>query len=93
MDADSEVSSFLLVTPTIRRLFACEVDTAPISYDARRILKRIDQDGTFPCPQMDCCDVLFTPEAYTCHAHIHLMHEGYALRFDCTIRIGVLTTP
>jgi len=88
-DADSEVSSFLIVTPTIRRLFAWEVDTAPTSYDVRGTLKRIDQDGTYPCPQRGCYDALPTLEAYTCHFHIHLIHEGYVIRFDYAICVGV----
>ena len=76
MDFDSEVSSFLPVTPTIRRLFAREVDMETISYEARRILKRVDQDGSFPCPRRDCHNVLPTRKAYACHVHIHIIHEG-----------------
>jgi len=76
MDADIEVSSFLPVTPTIRRLFAWEVDTAPTLYAAMGILKRNNQDGSFPCPYEDCGDVLPTRKAYACHVHIHLIHDG-----------------
>ena len=90
MDIDCEVSSFLPVTPTIRRLFAREVDTATTSYGT---LKRVDQDGSFPCPQRDCYNVLPTREAYTCHIHIHLIHEGYVFRVDRAICAGVLTMP
>lgn len=75
-DVDSEVSSFLPVSPAIRRLFVLEVDMAPASYEARRMLKKINQDGSFPCSQRHCYDVLPTREAYTCHVHIHLIHEG-----------------
>jgi hypothetical protein len=85
MDADLEVSSYLLATPTIRRLFAREVDTALASHEARKMLKRINQDGSLQCLQRDCHDILPTLMAYTCHAHIHLIHNGYVLRFDRAI--------
>lgn len=79
MNAGSEISSFLPVTPVIRRLFAREVDTIPVSRAARRMLKSIDQDGSFQCPRRDCDDALPSRGAYTCHIHIHLIHEGYGL--------------
>jgi len=73
IDVDLEVSSFLPVTPAIRRLFALEVDTARASYVAgMRILKKNNQDGSFPCPYEACGDVLPTsigvrpPRPYTC---------------------------
>ena len=77
IDFDSEVLSFLPVTPTIRRLFTGEVDTAATSYEVRKILKR---DGPFSCLQKDCHDVLPTRKAYTCHFHIHVIHEEYVFR-------------
>jgi hypothetical protein len=46
MDADPEVSSYLLATPTVRRLFAREVDMAPASHEASKVLERINQDGS-----------------------------------------------
>ncbi|KAF9642137.1 hypothetical protein BDM02DRAFT_2648388 [Thelephora ganbajun] len=93
VDDGSGVSSFLPVTPAIRQLFAREVDTVSASYRTGRMLKEINQDGSFPCPQRGCYDILPTREAYTCHVQIHLIHEGYVLRFDCTICIGLSTVP
>ena len=81
MDFNSEVSSFLAATPTIRRFFP-QVDVAATSYEARRIPKRVDQSGSFPCPRSDCYDVLPTRKAYACHIHIHLIHEGYVFLAD-----------
>jgi len=82
MDLGSEVSSFLPATPTIRRLFAWEVDAAATSYEVRRILRRVGRDGPFSCSQKDCHDVLPTRKAYTCHFHIHVIHEEYVFRVD-----------
>jgi hypothetical protein len=82
MDFGSEVSSFLPVTPTIRRIFAQEVDLPTTSYDDKWILKIVDQDGPFPCPRRDCYGVLPTREAYNSHVHIHLIHEGYVFCAD-----------
>ena len=82
MEFGSEVSSFLPVTPTIRRLFAREMDMATIFYGARRRIGGVNAGGSFSCPQRECCDILPTREAYTCHIHIHLLHEGYVFRAD-----------
>ena len=92
MDIDSEASSSLSVTPIIRRFFAQEVEMGATSYEARKKLNSsVDQDGSFPCPQKGCYDVLPTREAYTCHVHIHIIHDGYVFRFDCTVYVGVFT--
>lgn len=91
VDNDSEFSSFLPVTPTIRRFFAREVDMAATSSEAREILKKINQDGSFLCPQRGCYDVLPTREAYTCHVHIHLIHEECVFHFDYAAYIRVFT--
>ena len=82
MEFGSEVSSFLSVTPTIWRLFVREVDMATNFYEARRRIGGVNQGGSFSCPRWECCDVLPTREAYTCHIHIHLIHEGYVFRAD-----------
>ena len=58
-------------------LSSCYPHNPATSYEARRILERVDQGGLFPCPRRDCYDVLPTRKAYTCHIHTHLIHEGY----------------
>ncbi|KAF9647696.1 hypothetical protein BDM02DRAFT_2529030 [Thelephora ganbajun] len=86
MDNGSEVSPFLPVTPTIRRLFTREVDMMSVSYKTRRMLKNSNQDGSFPCRQRGCYDALPTRQAYACHVHIHLIHEGLRLCELCGTR-------
>ena len=73
-DGDSEVSSFLPPTPTIRRFFARELNVARVS-SGNDIVMRVNQDGLFPCPRRGCCDVLPTLKAFACHVHIHLIHD------------------
>ena len=76
MDADIEVSSFILVTPTVRRLFVWEVDMATTSYAAGRMPNKVDQDGPLPCTHYGCDGVLPTHKAYNCHLDIHAIHDG-----------------
>ena len=82
MDDISKISSLLPVTPTIHRIFAWELDIGLVSSATKMILNMVDQDGSFPCPKMDCHDVLPTSEAHNHHAHIHLIHDGWA-PFHC----------
>jgi hypothetical protein len=93
VEIDPDVSSFLPVSPTIRRHFAQEVDMATISesYVAKKVLKRVNQGELFPCPLRGCEGVLPTREAYACHIHIHLIHEGCVPRADCAICVEALT--
>lgn len=76
IDADLEVSSFLPATPTVRRLFAWELDTASTQYAARRMLNKGDQGGPFPCTHYGCDNVLPNLKAYNCHLDIHAIHDG-----------------
>ena len=76
MDVDLEVSSFLPVTPTVRRLFAWEMDTAPTPCTARRVLNEVYQEGPFPCTHYGCDNVLPTLKAYNYHLDIHAIHDG-----------------
>lgn len=76
VDASSETWSLLPVTPTIRRIFALELEATLVSSENRKILNKVDQDAPFSCPRRDCHDVLPNREAYESHAHIHILHDG-----------------
>jgi len=86
VNASSETLSSLPVSPTIRRIFAWELDITPVFTETKEIINRVDQDGSFPCPRMDCHDALPTREAYNCHDHIHLINDRLRLCELCGTR-------
>lgn len=54
------------VTPTVRWLFAWDVDMAITLYATRRMLNKVDQDGP-SCTYYGCDNLLPTLKVYGCH--------------------------
>ena len=76
VDAGSEIWSSLPITPTIRRIFVWELETASVSFETKKVLNKVDQDAKFPSTRSDCHDALPTREACDYHTQINLLHDG-----------------
>lgn len=88
MNASLRASLMLPQSPQIRRPIAEETET-PTSHDGAGPLSRVREDGTAACDREDCLAILPDLQAFLCHLHIHLIHEGYVIHLGRWI--GVLS--
>ena len=80
VDAPLEASLAPSQSPPNRRALAEETGAAHTPHEGASLFSRVHEDGTVSCNRGDCLAVLPNLEAFLCHRHIHLIHEGYVVR-------------
>jgi len=92
MNALVGASLALSESPT-RRALAEEIETTRTLHDGASPFSQVHEDGTVSCTRGDCLAVLSNSKAFSCHLHIHLIHEGYVVHPRCVRSgAGALTT-